>query len=79
MTLIYCDNVDTEFEREIIEQLKGRTYTTHKYEYEHPSIIEAREKERQKLREKGVEVPDEPISPSDMSPLLQQEGENTAS
>ena len=77
VTLIYCDNVDTEFEREIIEQLKGRTYTTHKYEYEHPSIIEAREKERQKLREKGVEVPDEPISPSDMSPLLQQEGENT--
>lgn len=77
VTLIYTDNVDVEFEREIIEQLKGRTYTTHKYEYEHPSIIEAREKERQKLREKGVEVPDEPISPSDMSPLLKQEGENT--
>lgn len=77
VTLIYSENIDTEFEREILEQLKGRTYTTHKYEYEHPSIIEAREKERQKLREKGVEVPDEPISPSDMSPLLRQEGENT--
>lgn len=77
VTLIYSENIDTEFEREILEQLKGRTYTTHKYEYEHPSIIEAREKERQKLREKGVEVPDEPISPSDMSPLLQQEGNNT--
>ena len=77
VTLIYSENIDTEFEREILEQLKGRTYTTHKYEYEHPSIIEAREKERQKLREKGVEVPDEPISPSDMSPLLQQEGDNT--
>lgn len=77
VTLIYSNNIDAEFEREILEQLKGRTYTTHKYEYEHPSIIEAREKERQKLREKGVEVPDEPISPSDMSPLLQQEGSNT--
>ncbi len=77
VTLIYSDNVDAEFEREILEQLKGRTYTTHTYKYEHPSIIEAREKERQKLREKGVEVPDEPISPSDMSPLLRQEGENT--
>ena len=77
VTLIYSENVDTEYEREILEQLKGRTYTTHKYEYEHPSIIEAREKERQKLREKGVEVPDEPISPSDMSPLLKQEGNNT--
>ena len=77
VTLIYSDNVDTDFEREILDQLKGRTYTTHKYEYEHPSIIEAREKERQKLREKGEEIPDEPISPSDMSPLLQQEGNNT--
>jgi|GEM_PF-44830 len=77
VTLIYSENIDPEFEREIIAQLKGRTYTTHKYEYEHPSIIEAREKERQKLREKGVEVPDEPISPSDMSPLLKQEGRNT--
>ncbi len=77
VTLIYSENVDTEYEREILEQLKGRTYTTHKYEYEHPSVIEAREKERQKLREKGVEVPDEPISPSDMSPLLKQEGSNT--
>ena len=77
VTLIYCENIDTEFEQEILEQLKGRTYTTHKYEYEHPSIIEAREKERQKLRDRGVEVPDEPISPSDMTPLLQQEGNNT--
>ncbi len=77
VTLIYSENIDTEFEREILEQLKGRTYSTHKYEYEHPSIIEAREKERQKLREKGIEVPDEPISPSDMSPLLKQEGHNT--
>ena len=77
VTLIYSDKVDTEFEREILDQLKGRTYTTHKYEYEHPSIIEAREKERQRLRDSGVEVPDEPISPSDMSPLLKQEGNNT--
>lgn len=77
VTLIYSENIDTEFEQEILEQLKGRTYTTHKYEYEHPSIIEAREKERQKLRDRGVEVPDEPISPSDMTPLLQQEGNNT--
>lgn len=77
VTLIYSENIDTEFEQEILEQLKGRTYTTHKYEYEHPSIIENREKERQKLRDRGVEVPDEPISPSDMTPLLQQEGNNT--
>ena len=77
VTLIYSENIDTEFEREILEQLKGRTYTTHNYKYEHPSIIEAREKERQKLRDRGVDVPDEPISPSDMSPLLKQEGNNT--
>ena len=77
VTLIYSENIDTEFEQEILEQLKGRTYTTHKYEYEHPSIIENREKERQKLRDRGIEVPDEPISPSDMTPLLQQEGNNT--
>lgn len=77
VTLIYSENIDTEFEREILEQLKGRTYTTHNYKYEHPSIIEAREKERQKLRDRGVDVSDEPISPSDMSPLLKQEGNNT--
>ncbi len=77
VTLIYSENIDTEFEREILEQLKGRTYTTHEYRYEHPSIIEAREKERQKLRDRGIVVPDEPISPSDMSPLLRQEGNNT--
>ena len=77
VTLIYSENIDTEFEQEILEQLKGRTYTTHKYEYEHPSIIENREKERQKFRDRGIEVPDEPISPSDMTPLLQQEGNNT--
>lgn len=77
VTLIYSEDIDTEFEQEILSQLKGRTYTTHNYKYEHPSIIEAREKEREKLREKGVEVPNEPISPSDMSPLLQQEGSNT--
>ena len=49
----------------------------HKYIYEHPSILEKREKEREKLREKmlaeGLDITtlDETPSPSDMSPLLQ--------
>ena len=53
----------------------------HKYIYEHPSIIEKREKEREKMREKlreegiadSLMMIDDTPSPSDMSPLLRGE------
>ena len=53
--------------------LKDTSYVVeHKYIYEHPSIIEKREKEREKMRAEGLVV-DETPSPSDMSPLLRGE------
>ena len=66
VTLIYSETVDKEFESEVLALLAGRSYETHKYVYEHPSVIEQREKERERL---GISS-DEAVSPSDMSPLL---------
>ena len=60
---------DTEFEAEIVRELGDTPYMVHEYVYEHPSIIEQREKERERT---GAEY--EP-APSDLSPLLQGEGE----
>ena len=71
VVIISTDNVDKEFDAEVRGMLKGNDYVVeHKYVYEHPSVIEKREKERQKMREAGLTV-DETPSPSDMSPLLQ--------
>ena len=70
---ISTDNVDKEFDAEVRSMIKDTSYVVeHKYIYEHPSIIEKREKEREKMREQGLEV-DETPSPSDMSPLLRGE------
>ena len=79
VVIISTDNVDQEFDAEVRSMLRDTSYVVeHKYIYEHPSIIEKREKEREKLREKLREegVPDSLMmiddtpSPSDMSPLL---------
>lgn len=69
VVIISAESVDKEFESEVLSLLDGRPYVEHKYIYEHPSVIEKREKEREQLREAGQEVEDTP-SPSDMSPLL---------
>ena len=71
VTLIYGESVDTDFEQEILALLDGRRFATHKYVYEHPSVIERREKERAR---QGINS-DEPLSPSDMTPLLRS-GQN---
>lgn len=73
VVIISTDSVDKEFDAEVRSMLKDTSYVVeHKYIYEHPSVIEKREKEREKMREAGLEVEDTP-SPSDMSPLLRGE------
>ena len=73
VVIISTDSVDKEFDSEVRSMLKDTSYVVeHKYIYEHPSVIEKREKEREKMREAGLEVEDTP-SPSDMSPLLRGE------
>ncbi len=73
VVIISTDNVDKEFDAEVRSMLRDTSYVVeHKYIYEHPSIIEKREKEREKMRAEGLEV-DETPSPSDMSPLLRGE------
>ncbi len=70
VVIISTDKVDREFDAEVRSMLRDTSYVVeHKYVYEHPSVIEAREKEREKARAAGLEV-DETPSPSDMSPLL---------
>ena len=70
VVIISTDNVDREFDSEVRGMIKdGARVVEHKYVYEHPSIIEKREKEREKMRAAGLAVDDTP-SPSDMSPLL---------
>ena len=73
VVIISTDNVDKDFDAEVRSMLKDTSYVVeHKYIYEHPSIIEKREKEREKMRAEGLEVDDTP-SPSDMAPLLRGE------
>ena len=63
VVIISSDTTDSDFEAEVKQMLGDREYISHKYIYEHPSVIEKREKARQE----GEEVPP---SPSDLSPLL---------
>ena len=73
VVIISSESIDKEFDAEVRSMLKDTSYVVeHKYIYEHPSIIEKREKEREKMRAEGLEVDDTP-SPSDMSPLLRGE------
>lgn len=70
VVIISTDKIDKEFDAEVRGMLKDTAnIVEHKYIYEHPSVIEKREKEREKMREAGLVVDDTP-SPSDMSPLL---------
>ena len=66
IVLITSETIDSDFETEVKEMLGDREYITHQYIYEHPSIIEKREKERKE----GEEVIP---SPSDLSPLLENQ------
>ena len=66
VVVITSDTADADFEAEVKAMLGETEYVTHKYIYEHPSIIEKRIKE---LKE-GEEL--QP-SPSDLSPLLESE------
>ena len=66
IVLITSETIDSDFETEVKEMLGDREYITHQYIYEHPSIIEKREKERKE----GEEVTP---SPSDLSPLLENQ------
>ena len=66
VVLITSDTTDKDFEAEVKQMLGNREYTTHKYIYEHPSVIEKREREKAE----GVEIPP---SPSDLSPLLAEQ------
>ena len=73
VVIISTDSVDKEFEAEVRSMLRDTSYVVeHKYIYEHPSVIEKREKEREQMRAEGLEV-DETPSPSDMAPLLRGE------
>ena len=66
VVVITSETIDADFEAEVKQMLGETPYTTHHYIYEHPSVIEKREKER----EEGEEaVP----SPSDLSPLLAEQ------
>lgn len=69
VVFITSDTTDREFEKEVKQMLGETPYITHHYIYEHPSIIEKREK----ARAEGEEV--EP-SPSDMAPLLSSDLES---
>lgn len=68
--IVSAEQIDTKFDAEVRGLLKsGLEVVEHKYIYEHPSIIEKREKEREKMRERGLQVDDTP-SPSDLSPYM---------
>ncbi|MBQ5691052.1 MAG: hypothetical protein IIV24_06120, partial [Alistipes sp.] len=68
--IISAEQIDTKFDAEVRSLLKpGLEVVEHKFIYEHPSIIEKREKEREKMRERGLQVDDTP-SPSDLSPFM---------
>lgn len=74
VVFITTEHNDLEFTSEVKALLGTTPYEEHRYIYEHPSVIEQREKEREKARAAGLEV-DETPSPSDMSPLLQSDRE----
>lgn len=65
IVLISSDNTDTEFEAEILQIIGNTPYVRHKYVYEHPSIVERR-----------IKSGSSEYSPSDLSPLLQDERES---
>jgi LysM repeat protein len=68
--IVSAEQIDAKFDAEVRGLLiPGLEVVEHKFVYEHPSIIEKREKEREKMRERGLQVDDTP-SPSDLSPFM---------
>lgn len=67
VTLVYGESVDRDFEREVLSMLDGRRFATHKYAFEHQSIVERRERAR---ASQGLSNSDKPSGPSDLSYLL---------
>ncbi len=65
VVLISSDNNDKEFEAEVFQILGNTPYDSHKYVYEHPSVVE------QRIKSGSTEY-----SPSDLSPLLQGDRES---
>lgn len=72
VVLISGDSNDAEFESEVLQMLDGRPYERFRYAYEHPSVIERRQKEYEEALRRGLAAT-EYVSPSDLSPLLQGE------
>ncbi|MFI3282578.1 MAG: LysM peptidoglycan-binding domain-containing protein [Rikenellaceae bacterium] len=64
VTLIYTDNTDSQYEAEVKELLGTKSYHTHRYEYEHPSVVAERVQVANRLN-REVEP-----SPSDLSPII---------
>lgn len=75
IVVIRSESVDKEFEAEVMQLIGERPTVVHNYEYEHPSIVEAREKEYARAEAAGLEVTRTP-SPGDLSPLLSVEDES---
>lgn len=90
VTLIYGESTDSLYERQILDQLEmhGKEYERYDYKYEHPTIIEAREKRAEELMKMSLEgsrrygmvmdsfVLDSLVvepSPSDLTPLIRNE------
>lgn len=67
VTLIYGESVDRDFESEVLSLLEGRRFATHKYVYEHQSVVERRERERAR---QGIGNPNVPSGPGDMTYLM---------
>lgn len=67
VTLVYGQSTDRDLEREVLALLDGRRFATHKYAFEHQSIVERREKAR---ASQGYGSSDKPSGPSDLSYLL---------
>lgn len=75
IVVIRSESTDKEFEAEMMQLIGNRPTVVHDYVYEHPSVVEAREKEYARMEAAGVEVQRTP-STGDLSPLLSSEEES---
>ncbi len=75
IVVIRSESTDKEFEAEMMQLIGNRPTVVHEYVYEHPSVVEAREKEYARMEAAGLEVQRTP-STGDLSPLLSTEEES---
>ncbi len=75
IVVIRSESTDKEFESEMMQLIGNRSTVVHEYVYEHPSVVEAREKEYARMEAAGLEVQRTP-STGDLSPLLSTEEES---